>query len=226
MNWNTLDEQWLLRHDPAQLLELEQELDRALFRSGDELGYPLLWRWARLSHFRAMQAGDNTDALRHYEAGAEEAHKALTLQPNRVEGHFWYGVNFIEAARRRGWMAVARALPVANRHLERAVAIDEEYNFAGPLRVWGKLTHQKPLLMGGSLDRALDIYRRALQVAPHNSTTLLYYAEALIADQQRPKAREALRQIIDDPDDIAWLWEQARDRQLAVALLETIKVES
>lgn len=59
-------------------------------------------------------------------------------------------------------------------------------HFAGPLRVWGKLMHQKPLLLGGSIDRALDIYRRALQIAPHNSTTLLYYAESLIADQRRP----------------------------------------
>ncbi len=39
--------------------------------------------------------------------------------------------------------------------------------------------HLKPLLLGGSVDRAIEYYRRALQIAPHNSTTMLYYAEAL-----------------------------------------------
>ncbi|MBV9468773.1 MAG: tetratricopeptide repeat protein [Abitibacteriaceae bacterium] len=227
MNWNLLDEQWKNRHDKTQLAALEQELDRELFRSDAEREYPLLWRWARLSHFRAMQAGDNeAEARRHYEAGAEEAKKAVALQPNRVEGHFWYGVNFIEAARRRGWVTVARAMPIAMRHIERAVAIDEAYHFTGPLRVWGKLTHQKPLLMGGSIDRALDIYVRALQICPDNSTTLLYYAETLIADQKRPKAREVLNKILNDPDDPEWRWEQERDRGLARQMMDSIKVGS
>lgn len=227
MNWNLLDEQWQQRHDPAQFEVLEKELDQALFRSEAEREYPLLWRWARLSHFRAMQASARPDeAVRHFAAGADEAKQAVALQPNRVEGHFWYSVNFIEAARGRSWLAAARALPTAMRHIERAVAIDEGYHFAGPLRVWGKMTQQKPLLMGGSLDTALDILRRALQIAPANSTSLFYYAETLIADQQRPPAREALRKILNDPDDAAWRWEQDRDRGLAQALLHSIKVKS
>jgi tetratricopeptide (TPR) repeat protein len=220
LNWNLLDEQWQQRHDAEQLLELESTLDRALFRQGDVLGYPLLWRWARLSHFRAMQASDEKEAVRNYEAGAEEARKAIVLQPHRVEGYFWLGVNQLEAARRKSWASAARALPAAARHIERAMNIDEEYHFAGPLRVWARITHLKPLILGGSLDRALDIYRRALQIAPHNSTTLIYYSEALLADQQKPLARETLNAVISNPDDPEWYWEQQRDRQQARKLLE------
>ena len=78
-----------------------------------------------------------------------------------------------------------------------------------------RITHVKPLLLGGSIDRALDMYRRALQIAPHNSTNLLYYAEALMADQQKVQAREIFNQIIAAPIDEQWRAEQARDRQIA-----------
>jgi len=226
-NWDMIEELWQQRHDPARLAEFAVILEQA-GRQNSELAYPRLWRAARLAHFRAMQAdeeaGPPSIVKGHYEAGAEQALRALQSDGTRVEGHFWHGVNLIEAARRQGWLAGARALPVAMRHIERAVAMDEEYHFGGPVRVWARLTHLRPLVLGGSLDRALDIYRRALQIAPHNSTNLLYYAEGLIADQQRPPAREALRQIIDADDDPAWRWEQARDRRLAAALLKSIEL--
>jgi cytochrome c-type biogenesis protein CcmH/NrfG len=103
----------------------------------------------------------------------------------------------------------------AEKRIEKAVAIDETFHFAGPLRVWARLTHLKPFVLGGNLNHALEIYRRAVQVAPDNSTTLLYYAQALIADRQPGLARQVLTLIIDAPEDAAWKWEQARDKRIA-----------
>lgn len=240
LNWNTLDEQWRNRHDAEHFAALEGALDKALYNQGDKPEYAVLWRWARLSHFRAMQAmngeddqaagkakskaksevADKAAARRHFAAGAQEALQAARLQPNRVEGHFWFGVNHIEAARAGGKVAAARALSLATRHIERAAQIDETYHFAGPLRVLGRLTHLRPLLLGGSLDHALDIYRRALQIAPDNSTTLLYYAEALVADRQPGEARRVLNRLIAAAPDPDWIWEQTRDKILARALLQ------
>jgi tetratricopeptide (TPR) repeat protein len=231
MNWSTLDELWSQRHDPAQLSALEKALDQSLTESGAAAEYGLLWRYARLAHFRAMQADANAtkgEAYHHFARGAQRARQAVRLQWYGVEGNFWYGVNLIEAARRHplemlyccpAW----RALSIATWHIERAASIDETYHFAGPLRVWGRLTHLRPLLLGGSVERAIVLYRRALQIAPDNSTTLLYYAEALLADKQQRAAREVLKRIIEASDDPDWRWEQERDRGLAQALLESIK---
>jgi tetratricopeptide (TPR) repeat protein len=223
LNWTQLDEDWKARWDPPQFAAYERELDSALFGRGGEVGYPLLWRWARLSHFRAMQVllspadekKAREEAVRHFEEGARQAEAAIPLQPNRVEGFFWAGVCAVEAARLQGPLVAARALKPAQKRIEKAAAVDEEYHFAGPLRVLGRLTHLKPLILGGSLDRALEIFRRAVQIAPGNSTTLLYYAQALIADRQPALAKKVLAQIIDAPEDPDWKWEQARDKKLA-----------
>ncbi len=284
LNWNLLDQQWRERHDATQLKALESALDKALYNQGQERDYALLWRWARLSHFRAMQAlqesegGDSakTDASEanggatsdanggatsganggeekaaadsrsssakassakakarglksgaaareaarlHFAAGASEAFEAARLQPNRVEGHFWAGVNSIEASRLAGTIAAARALPQASRHIERSARIDETYHFAAPLRVSGRITHLRPMILGGNLDAAVYLLRRALQIAPQNSTTLLYLAQALRADRQPAEARSVLRQLVEAPIDPDWRWEQERDKAIAHTLL-------
>jgi tetratricopeptide (TPR) repeat protein len=228
MDWNLLDEQWRLRHDARQLASLQNALHGAWRNRDKAAAYSALWRCSRLSHFRAMQAenGDSLNASataqarRHFAAGAAAALKAVRLQRSRVEGNFWYGVNLIEAARRRTMPAALLALPVAIRHIDRAASIEEEYHCAAPLRVRARLMHLRPLLLGSSLATALAIYRRALRIAPTNSTTLLYYAEALLAARQHHAARNVLKRIGEAESDPDWLWEQTRDRRLATALLQ------
>jgi len=210
-----LDELWQQRHLPAVLNELESALQLALSTQRE---YSLCWRLARLAHFRAMQCEDENqiaETLRFFEIGKSHAQKAVEENRHDVEGHFWLGVNALEWARRKSPLHAAGHFKSASGHIERAMNQDESYHFAGPLRVWGRIAHLKPLILGGSLDIALDIYRRALQIFPHNSTTILYYSEALLADQQKALARKTFHQIIEAQDDPNWLWEQARDRRLA-----------
>lgn len=218
-NLEMLDDLWRMRHENASLDAFDHALTAAL-ASGRE--YSHLWRAARLAHFRAMQSEEknkNEDALRFFESGKMHAENAVEENRHDVEGQFWLGVCVLEYSRRKSWIAAAGALKNAEAHIQRAINQDETYHFAGPLRVMARITHYKPLLLGGSLDRALDIYRRALQIAPQNSTTLLYYAETLIADQQKKLARETLQKIISAPTDADWIWEQARDKRLAQELL-------
>ena len=218
-NLETLDELWRARHESAQRDALQKALAAALASRQE---YSHLRRAARLAHFRAMQcedAGQDQDALRFFESGKTHAEKAVEENRHDVEGQFWLGVCALEYSRRKGWLAAASALKNAEAHIDRAINQDETYHFAGPLRVMARITHYKPLLLGGSLDRALDIYRRALQIAPENSTTLLYYAETLIADQRKKTARETLQKIIQSPENTDWVWEQQRDRRLAQELL-------
>jgi len=225
MNWNLLDEGWRARADETRFVELENALDRALYESKRTPEYALLWRWARLEHFRAMreiEAQNKGAAQRHFAAAAQESEAAVGSQPNRVEGHFWCGVCQIEAARLGGKLAAMRAFSQSAKHIDRAAQIDEAYHFAGPLRVQARMAHLRPMLLGGSLERALEIYRRALQIAPHNSTTLLFYADSLVANQERPQARIVLQQVLDAPHDAHWQWEQARDKKLAARKLQEL----
>lgn len=201
------------RHQPETLREAERVLTTNL--RDDNYGW--LWRAARLDHFRAMQAldSDTSEARALFSQGATRSHAAAQLEGDRVEAAFWEATCALEAARLGGKLAAGMALGRAQKQLNRAAQIDESYHFAGPLRVLGRVTHLKPLVLGGNLDYAIAFFERALQISPDNSTTLLYYADALIADNQPGKARRALKQIIAAPALENWVWESERDRELA-----------
>ena len=183
--------------------------------------YGWLWRAARLAHFHGMQALDNNLDLARalFAGGAQSARSAQALQIDGVEAAFWAPTCALEAARLSGKIAAAAILGKAQKQLNRAAQINEAYHFAGPLRVLGRVTHLKPLILGGNLDYALAFFERALQIAPDNSTTLLYYADALIADNQPSQARRVLKQIIAAPPLENWIWESERDRELAQKMM-------
>ncbi len=212
VDFNSLDELWRVRHEGVRLVALERQLDAAV-RTKPEYG--VLWRGARLAHFQGLMAKDDKTALAHFDLGRSLAQRAVEDNHHDVEGHYWWGINLLEASRRSGFLHGPGQLRSAQTHIERAMNQDETYYFAGPVRAIARITHVKPLILGGSIDRALDMHGRALQIAPHNSTGLLHYAETLMADQQKALARQILHQIINAPADPEWIAEQALDRQTA-----------
>lgn len=218
-----LDALWQKRHEPESITQLETRLREARHAATDK--YSLLWRAARCSHFRAMQLDESSDkrqAREYFSQGALDAREAMKASPHDVEGCFWRGVNEIEAAQHANPLAALAALKKSTALIERAALIDEAYHFAGPLRVLGKIVHRKPLALGGSAGLGIEYFKRALQVVPGNSTTQIYYAEALMTEQGKSEARRVLNAILSAPDDPNWLWEQARDRRLARILIEKI----
>lgn len=222
-HWDNFDVSWRERGHADALDDLEAQLTSKPDTAENE--YAWAWRRARLEHFRAMQhldANRQDEARLAFERAGQHGQSAAKLFPTRVEGRFWAGACLLEAARAKGSLAVMRALTPSQAHLNAAVKLEEGFHFGGPLRVLGRVTHLKPLIAGGSLDNAIAFYIRARQLWPHNSTTLLYLAEALNADRQPGEAKRVLRELLNAPDDLDWTWEQARDRKLAAKLLEEI----
>lgn len=218
-----LDALWKTRHDSLSCALLESELHTAL--NGASREYSLLWRAARCFHFRAMQCDESDDSEQtraYFSDGAQCGRMAMQVNNGEVESCFWRGVNEIEAARRTSALAAFTALRSATAHIERAAKIDEAFHFAGPLRVLGRIIHRRPLMLGGSAGVAIEFFKRALQLAPHNSTTQIYYAEALLTEQKKSEARRILNGVLDAREDEDWKWEQARDRKIARAMIETI----
>ncbi|HVF84565.1 MAG TPA: TRAP transporter TatT component family protein, partial [Abditibacteriaceae bacterium] len=151
-----------------------------------------------------------------------EATRAILLADD-VAGHFWLGVGLLEAARTQNTYAALLVLEGARLHLQLALERDPAFHHAGSWRVLGRMAHRTPPLFGGRKQRALDFYRRALEIAPDNSTTQLYLAELLFSIKRTKEAQKLLGRILSQPRDEDWLWEQGRDQEKARALLQQHK---
>jgi tetratricopeptide (TPR) repeat protein len=212
------DELYEQRARPEAVRESVMVLSGA--RGGANL-YEVQWRLARAMFFLGQQAESAPEKLQLHSSAMDAGARAVALNPERVEGHFWAGVNlalYAESARApRGIRAVLRA----RSELKRAVEIAENYHGAGPLRVLARLEHRAPRLLGGNRKRSRAYFDRAMAIA-RNKVTLLYAAELALDEGERERAAGLLEEIIASPSEPEWEFENSRDRETARSLLERI----
>jgi hypothetical protein len=238
----------LLLRSPAPLLPLTPDMDiLAVVSRADELyrlrttpgavkdsvsllagvvegadRFELQWRLARALFFLGQEASAASTKQQLHAAGIGAGERAVALNRDRVEGHFWFGVNLALFAESSGSIKAVLALLGARSHLKRAAGIDESYHDAGPLRVLARIAHKAPRLFGGSPKRSRQFFDRALRIAPLNSVTLIYAAEQALACSDRDRAVNLLEQIIKSDLDPDWEYENRRDREMAEAMLKSI----
>jgi tetratricopeptide (TPR) repeat protein len=184
--------------------------------------YEIQWRLARALFFLG-QEGDSRGARRQlHAAGISAGERAVALNQERVEGHFWVGVNLALFAENTSGIRGLRALRWARAELQAAAKINDSYHDAGPLRVLGRLLHKAPRLLGGNRRTSRTCFDRALEIAPHNTVTLLYAAELALDAGDRERAAALFNHILEQPLDSDWEYENRRDQKLARAQLARI----
>jgi len=196
------------------------ELLQPLAAAGD---YEAAWRLCRALFFLGQESHDESEARRLHERAVIEGERAIKAAPQRVEGYFWLGVNLALLANLENAFRAARHALRAKRVLSRAALINPAYHGAGSLRVLARLLHKLPRLLGGNTNRALAFFERAIELAPSNTVTRLYFAETLLEMGDATRARAQLEALLNAPLDPAWAFETARDRRRALDLLQRMK---
>ncbi len=197
---------------------VEESLDLLI----DHERFETEWRLARAYFFLGQEAASIKTKRQLHASGIETGQKAAQISDERVEGHFWAGVNLALFAEAVGGLKGALSLLHARKELARASEIAADYHGAGPLRVLGRLYHKAPRLLGGSLLRSRECFDRAIEIAPTNSVTLIYAAELMIDIKEPARAVALLEKIIASPVDPAWEFENRRDKARAEIMIERI----
>jgi tetratricopeptide (TPR) repeat protein len=149
--------------------------------------------------------------------------QAMRLEyKKRVEPYFWLGVNRALLAPLEGPLKTFFNVLGARHCLKRAIECDATYHAAGPLRVLARLESKLPFLLGGNRLKARKRYTEAIEIAPANTVTRLYFAELLLDLKEREEARRQLETILQAELDGVWDFEIKRDKKLAQKLLKKI----
>jgi hypothetical protein len=158
--------------------------------------FSLLARLARVNFFLGDIADKGQRSL-YYEQGRQQAQTILAENPQKVEGHYWLGLNLAGLADVNRMQGM-RLLPQILAELERAAAIEPGYDQAGAYRVLGRIYYQAPgrPLSVGDVNKSLDLLTRATTLAPANSTNHLYLAETLLKLGRQDQAGQELRQVL------------------------------
>ncbi len=186
------------------------ETRRSIFEEGRRLGQPFVDRLEK-----ALEGRPPAERL-----------AALRKMPRAADVYFWTAASWGQWALLRSKLASARQ-GVAGRLRDLAqtvIDLDPSLEEGGGYRLLGRLHDQSPrvpFFTGWvSKEKALASLRKSYQIAPQNSVTRFFLAEAILEHEpgKREEARRLLRSCVDDPPRADYLVEdrfyaeQARER--------------
>lgn len=170
--------------------------------------------WFLTGDFRARAERERTTA---YDQGSDAARRAVAAAPQDDRAHLWLAINLGRAAEIKGVMR-ALALVSTIREESGTVLKLNPANVEG-LILAGGLAAELPGFMGGDRAKAEALFKRALEVDPHQTGGRIELARLYLGTKRWRDAERELTRVVDEsaPTDLP-RWTMS-DRPRARALL-------
>lgn len=189
------DECYAAREDLARVREGLETLRRA--RAVDYNNFEVAWRTARLNYTLGDKTTDEEERLKAFREGIEAGETAVRVEPERVEGHFWYGANQGGYANARGPLYGLSAAESLRKEMETVLRLDEGFLGGSAFMVLGRLDVELPSMLGGDTKRAVATLERGMKYGEQNSLYRLRLVEAYVKDKRMNDAREQINIILN-----------------------------
>ncbi len=212
------DDLYVERGDLAKAKEALAKYQEAL--SAGEDAYGVNWRLARVEYWIGDHTADKNAKKQIFQQGIDYAKKAVELGPDKVEGHFWLGVNYGVYGEAKGVLKSLFLVKPIKEEMRRVLEIDPAYDKGGADRILGRVFHEVPGIAGGSEKKSLGHLLKAVEYGPRVGLNLLYLADTYISLGQIDKARQTLEYILTMEPEPELIPETAEERVQAREKLE------
>ncbi len=179
--------------DAARDRQSLQLVEKALISEANN--FQLLWRLARACYYVGDEASA-AEKLRYFERGIEAGQKAVALQPNAVEGHFWLGVCYGGYSEVKGALKALQTVKKIRAEMETVLRLNSGYEDGNAFLALGEMDRELPRMFGGSTSRAISSLEKGLSVAPKNMNLKLALAQAYHDAGRRDEAGRQLQEIL------------------------------
>jgi tetratricopeptide (TPR) repeat protein len=186
----------------------------------DPSNYEVLWRLAKYRYYLSDRENNLTDKLKLLESGIETAKKAVKLQSNRPEGHFWLGANYGSYTELKGPFKSLWLIKTIRSAFRTVFRIDPSYENGAVYLALGEMEIRLPRLLGGNDSHGLALLEEGLKASPTNSDLKLFLAETYRALGKKAEARKLLESILNLNDPNRSPKEQQEIRTRARYLLD------
>ena len=181
------------RADINKLREAVKTLYAA--RNPNQRNYEVEWKFAKYSYFLGKAEQTESDAIEVFEKGRDAAKIASRVDPNKPEGHFWYGANLGELARISPVTVGIKSVDDIRESMNAVIAIDPSYQNGSAYDALGQLEMATRTLKNGTTQKAIDFYEKGIEIAPDNANLRLHLAEAYIAAKKDIEAKKHLNAL-------------------------------
>ena len=150
--------------------------------------------WFLTGDFRARSEGERVAA---YERGSLAARRAIAAAPRNERAHLWLAINSGRTAEVRGVMHAITLVNTIREESETVLKLNPS-NVDG-LILAAALAAEMPGFLGGDRVKAETLFKRALEVDPHQTGGRLELARFYIAGKRWLDAQRELQRVLDEP---------------------------
>ena len=188
----------------------------------DPQAFDAAWKLARADYWLGGHAAE-ADRRKALENGIDAGQKAIALQPNRPEGHFWMAANMGALAESFGLRQGLKYRKPIKAALETVLRIDPAFQQGSADRALGRWYFKVPGMFGGSDKEAEAHLRTSLKYNPTSTASHFFLAEVFVDNGRKNDARTELQQVLDAPVDPEWAPEDREFIAKAQRLLQTLR---
>lgn len=187
--------------------------------------YGLLWELSKRYQIygQALGGDQKKEKLEHWNKGIACGRRAVEVNADGKEGHFYYMANIGATAQLKGILQSMWKLRKIKREMDRTLEIDPNYPPA--LLAKAQYLMEIPGVFGGDKQEAMRLCERVLEMDPDHLPTYVTMARLLAVEGRYDEAVENLNKVLlcEEPRQKANYLKI--DRPRAEAVLEDIKRE-
>lgn len=181
--------------------------------------YEAFWRISRILYYIGDHS-EKKDKKSTFSQGIYYGERAIELEPDRPEGHYWLGVNYGKYGEVRGVLKSLSLVNPIKREMNKVIELDRTFEDGGADKVLGRVYFKLPGFAGGSKEKSLEHLLKAKEIAPHDPLTRLYLAETYLAMDKVAEARQELEFVLSLEDDHRWISDVQACKEEARKLLQ------
>jgi len=167
--------------------------------------YDVNWKMSRIFYHIGIHTADKKEQQEIFTNAIALAEKAIALEPEKPDGHYWLAVNNGKFGESKGVMKSLGLVKPIKESLNKVIKLDRSYEEGGADRVLGRVFFKVPGIAGGDKDESLRRLLKSIEYGPNDPVTLLYLGETYLALKEIDKAREALDKVVNMEDDGLWI---------------------
>ena len=160
----------------------------------DTGSYEVAWRLAMFNYYLGSHANDEDESYKAFNEGIDAGKKAVALQPDKAEGHFWLGANYGGNAR-VSTLAGLTDFDDIRHEMETVLKIDEGFHGGSAYMGLGQLYLEAPRILGGDVVKSVELLEKGKRIGPTNALMRLRLAEAYHAAKRDGDARRELTEL-------------------------------
>ncbi|RMG96793.1 MAG: hypothetical protein D6705_10340 [Deltaproteobacteria bacterium] len=148
-------------------------------------------------------AASSPEFAKKLEAGAK-LHEAVAVVPKEgVPAMYWYASALGKWAKKKGFAVLLGQKDNVKATMDRCLALDPEYYYAGPYRYFGAYYAVAPSFAGGDLNKSREFFEKSLSIEPrYLGTKVLWAQELSVKLQDEDEFERLLNEVLAAPDDI------------------------